>query len=421
MSVFKRLAGHSLVYIVAAAVNGAAPFLLLPFLTRALGPQGFGTMGAFLAMVSVCATFVGLNAHAYISAAYFRDGPETLSRTTGAAFGVLALSSLVVLACFWIFSDVLSEVSGVPAPWLWTVWASACGQFVLSVVLSVRQVRQQPFRYAAVQVSYTFVWVTLTLVLIGVLGFDWLGRALALAITAGVTIVVAFWMLNSTADITWRLKDWQMADALRFGVPLVLHSLAAVSMISLDKLALTATWGQSATGQYYAAFQMASVFTALAAALNQAWIPWLYSRLANNEWSSKWQIVKATYALYALLLGGALFLLLLAKPIVGIIAGDEYAEAASLLKYLAPAAAFSSMYYFCAGSLFYKGRTGLLSLISAAAAAVQAALIFLMARWGPQGVAISVLCGAFLYWAMTTVASQVVAPLPWSGRKPAES
>jgi O-antigen/teichoic acid export membrane protein len=99
------------------------------------------------------------------------------------------------------------------------------------------------------------------------------------------------------------------------------------------------------------------------------------------------------------------------------VAGARYEAAAASLRWLAPAAALSGMYYFVAGYLFFAGRTGVLSVITVCCATVQVGLIFvLVPRFGIEGAAAAALVAMLAYWLATWLAAQWIVPMPWFRR-----
>ncbi len=416
------MADHSLtrqssIYIGAAAVNAVVPFAVFPILTRWLGPEGFGTVGSLMALISVSAILVGLNTHAQINVTYFRDGPASLPGQTGASLGVLALTGVLLLLGLQLNAGWIVAATGISSAWLWTIAVSACGQFVVAATLSVWQSKGLAWHYGATQIGYTVLWASLSLLLIG-LGMGWTGRALGQSFAAIISTILCIVLLTKTGSLSWNFRRWPIGSALRFGLPLVPHSLAGIAMSTVDRLALSSSVGSSATGHYFAAFQIASVLSMLGAALNQAWIPWMYSRLARKDEASKMEVVRATYWISGLLLAIAVLMIVGAVPIVRIVAGPRYDESAGILLFLAPAAAFMAMYYLVVGYLFYAGRTGLLSVITLTVALVQIALILsLVHQKGAKGIALAVLVSSIIYWAATALMANLVFPMPWLGRR----
>ena len=415
---YQSFARQSLIYIGATGVNVLLPFAVLPWLTRWLGPEGFGTVGTLIAMISVSLVLVGLNTNAQVSVTYFRDGPASMPGQIGATLGVLALTGVLLLIGLQLSAGWISAATGISPKWLWTISISACGQFVVAVTLSVWQTRGLPWHYGATQIGYTVLWASLSLALIGYFGMGWPGRAMGQALASIIAATLCITLLTRKGFLSWNFRAWPIGSALRFGLPLVPHSLAGIAMSTVDRIALGGAVRGAATGHYFAAFQIASVLSLVGAALNQAWIPWMYGRLARKDEASKLEIVRATYWLSGLLLASAIVMSIGAGPIVRLVAGPGYEESAGLLFFLAPAAAFGGMYYLVVAYMFYAGRTGVLSAITISVAAIQIVLVlWLVHLRGAKGAAIAVLLSSIIYWAATAVVSNLVLPMPWLRRR----
>jgi O-antigen/teichoic acid export membrane protein len=286
-------------------------------------------------------------------------------------------------------------------------------QFIVSLALAVFQSLQQPIRYGMLQVGLTLGWGIFSLLLISVWHFDWSGRAVGQLIAIFTTALVALFFLYRDGMLTVA-KPAPLRTLLRFGLPLLPHSLAATFMGVFDRLLLVKITSTEVAGQYFAAFQMASVITVLAAAVNQAWVPWLYSRLSENNHSQRLKVVRTTYVIYGLLLAVAALLILSASWLVPLIAGERYISAIPLLRWLAPAAAFSGMYFFVTNYLFFTSRTELLAVITVFCSITQLALMaYFIPNWGAEGAAMAVFTTAFIYWLCTWRAANYVAPMPW--------
>ena len=412
------LKGNSAVYVAAAALNATIPFLLLPLLTRWLGPAEFGLVGVFLALVNVATVLVGLSAHGLLSVTYFRHGVEQIPALVGACMRLLCITALPLVAAFVLFARPLQHVTGITVTWGWTIVVTAAAQFVVGIGLAVWQAREQAKRCAAVQVGYSASAAMLTVLLVGAAGWRWEGRVGAQVVAATAFALLTFALLRRDHLLRWRETGGApLRAALRFGLPLVPHSLAAVVMISADRLALSGLGGPEAVGHYFAAFQIAAVLTVAAAAVNQAWVPWLYRRLASPTPQALRDVVRATYRLYGALLAAATVLSLAAPWLIYRIAGPGFDPAVNVLRWLAPAAALSGMYYFVTGYLFYAGRTGVLSAITVSCAGLQVGLILaLVPHFGAEGAAAATLVSAFAYWLAIWWAASLAVPMPWSLR-----
>lgn len=410
----RKLSGDAAVYIGASIIGAIVPFLILPLMTRWLGPADYGVVAGYLALVNVAILLVGLSTHGIVSVVYYRDGPGRMPPQVGACFGVLAMMSLPVLLGLYGGAGLIENRIGVSREWLWTVWMAACGQFIALIAMAVWQTLRMPFRFAMTQLGFSLTTAITSVWLVGVSGFGWEGRALGQAAGGGAIALACALTLTVTRNVNWSPVARNMRSTLQFGIGLLPHAAGAVTMASVDRFALGAYTSNATTGQYFAAFQIASIITAVAAAFNAAWNPWLYERLARDTPAAKRQVVIGTYGVGGLFIAGALVMALFGPLIVRIVAGPGYEMAGELLRILAPAAAFGACYYLVSGYYFYTERTGRLSIVTTTIAAVQIGLSFWLGSVaGANGVAVATLVSGGMYFFIAWATAQRIAPMPW--------
>ena len=397
------LAGDAAIYVVAATVNAAIPFLLLPLIARWLGPSDFGVIGSFVAIVNVLILLVGLNAYGFVSVGYFRDGAHQLPRLVGAAVTVILFASAAIGSFGWFAADAIERISQIDKSWLWTLLAAAAGQALIAVGLAVAQVIRKPLIYGVLQISYGMLLGLLALILVGGFSMSWPGRALAQAIAALVVAIGGLIWLGRTGRITPVVKDETLKRVLLFGVPLLPHSLAAVAMGSMDRLALGNNFPPEVVGHYFLALQLASAIIAFAAAVNQAWVPWLYERLTKNDEISWIEISRTVRSGCILLVLGVASMAILATPLVLLVGGEAYLPGTATLRILACYAGFQAWYTIMSAFLFYFDRIKVLSTLTVLTAILQGALIAVLVPWGSKGIGAALLTSAFVSAVIMTI------------------
>lgn len=397
-------------------LNAAIPFLLMPILTRALGPEEYGIVGTFIALVNITSVLVGLSTHGIISAVYFTIPAERFGRYVSACLTLATTTTFVLFIVMWLCSGYIQRLSGISTAWQWTIVGAAAGQFMISIVLAVCQIRRQAIRFGLLQIANTLLNMVLTIGLVLSTELGWEGRAVAQSVVALAVGTAGITMLWRNGDVPLLIDHDVLGEALRFGSALVPHGLAAALMTSIDRLVLTNLLGSAAAGQYFVAAQLAGLLIFFGNAVNQAWVPWLYRRLASNTATAERQIVQVSYALFAVVATGAAIIALASPYLVRIFAGEQFAEAARILPYLALAAAFSSAYYFVTNYLFYTKRTGRLSIITVTTAALQFAIIIpLVHMFGILGAAYAALVAGATYFTAIFLTAQKLVPMPWLG------
>jgi len=407
----------SSIYVGSAALNALILFLLMPVLTRLLEPAQYGVVAALAALIGLASVLVGLNTQGLVSVQYFRVDRETFRASVGASVGVMAASALATAMLIVLGSEEIAEVSGVTPQWQWTVVVAAAGKFALALTLTIWQVQGLAFRFGAWQVITSSLIIGATLALVAWVGLGWEGYAIAQAVATGALGAVGLAHIARSGMLTLRFRRDHLLQALRFGLPLVPHSLAGVAMAGMDRLILAGTVGPGETGMYFVAIQISSVLVLFGGAVNQAWVPWLFGHLSSGNAAARARVVTATYAMFGMFAVAAVILMLLGPLVVRILAGERYSAAAEILPILCPAAALTGMYYLVVNYIIYAKRTALLSALTVAAAAVQAILTVALAKsGGTTGVAVATLASAALYFSATWYVASRLVPMPWLRR-----
>jgi O-antigen/teichoic acid export membrane protein len=413
---FKRLAGDGAIYFSGAVLAAIVPFLLLPILTRTLGPAEFGLIGIFISLVGVLGAVVGAGTHGYVSVAYFRDGRDGMAEVLGGAIACGLIGAMLLLLLTTVFGPVIEDISLLPRASLWMVVAVAALQFLASIALALFQAMQRPWAYIAIQAGNALLLGLLTLLLLFGWGMGWEARALGQVASLAVTLAIAMLLIASSVGVQLNPARWPLRALLAFGVPLLPHSIAAIFIVNMDRFFLAKFSSADELGNYVGAAQIASLMTVVATAANQAWLPWLFARLKRNDRASEREIVRATWGVFAILALFALATIVLAPLLARIVLGPQYNTAAHFLKFLGPASAFGAAYLFVAGHLFYNSRTGLLSMISVTVAVCQFGLCWWLGQfWGASGIAAATLVSAALYPLLTWLAAAKVQPMAWMG------
>ena len=152
---------------------------------------------------------------------------------------------------------------------------------MLTVSLAVAQARGAAVRYGTLQVSNTLLGLLFTLGLVVGLGWRWEGRALGHAAAALLVSGSGLALLRREGVISVWPRPSEIFEALRFGLPLVPHALAAVALTTIDRLMVSGLAGESQAGVYFAGAQLMAPLALLGAAINQALVPWLFLCLAD--------------------------------------------------------------------------------------------------------------------------------------------
>lgn len=403
------------IYTITNVINKALPFLLLPVLTRYLSPGDYGIVSMFGVLVSFVVPFTGLNVHGAISRMYYERETIDFKVYIANSIYILLVSTTLVGVIFVLFSELISGVSSVPTDVLWMVVVVAFSQFVTRIILSLWQVQVRPMLFGVYQISLTFMSMVLSLIFVAVVGLTWKGSLYAQIISGSVFTLIAFIFLIKENWIKNKIDFSYIKHALYFGVPLVPHALSGVMMTMIDRLFITNMVGIESTGIYTVGYQVGMIISLLATSFNQAYVPWLYSKLKENSQEVKLKIVKFTYLYNVAILLFALVLSLIAPLLLSVIVGKQYVDAGSYVSWIAFGYAFNGMYLMVTNYIFYAQKTSLLILVTIVSSVLNIVLNYVFIKsFGAIGAAQATTLIYLVNFLLTWILSAKVYKMPWN-------
>lgn len=399
-------------YLGANILNAAVPFLLLPILTRVLTPGEYGTVAMFEATAACLGVFTGLSVHGAVGVRYYREDDKAhFPQYVGVCLLILAGSTLVTAGVIAVGGRLAVRTTGLSLGWVLLAVAVSSAQFVINIRLAIWQMGNQPVRYGAFQFSQTAFNALISLGLVLYLAWGAAGRMIGFASAAIVFGALALMTLQSGGWIKWQWDRGYFLDAIRFGLPLIPHTLGIFAVAFADRFIITTKLGVDSTGLYFVSVQFSMVLLVLGTSFNRAFVPWLFERLSRGE------NIKAVTASY-IAIGGLLLIGLLYGLIVyyglSFVVGQRYQAARTIAPILIIGTSFQAAYYAVVNYLFYAMKTNYLSVITIITGGIYVSGAWLIVpRYGLTGIALLFAAMQCLTFFFVWFASAKVSPQPW--------
>jgi O-antigen/teichoic acid export membrane protein len=402
------------VYTLSNVASAAVPFLLLPALTRAMGPEEYGQVAMFATLVTIASAVVGLSVHGSASVRFFdlsvKDFSVYVSSCMAVMLASLAGVALLLLAIF----AIAPELAGVPLPWALGALGVAAASFILQMRLVIWLAQKRALQYAALQVGYAVLNAGLTVAMVLALQGGAAGRMRAQALALVLAALIAVASLSRSHMLAGRVSFAYIKEAARFGAPLIPHLSGTTMLVTFDRFVINDQLGLADTGIYMGAVQIALAIALVAEAINKAFVPWLYEQLAQAQPEFPGWIVKRTWLCFGAIAVLALLSMLVVEPMVWLVVGEKYMAATTVLPWLIAGQAFGTAYFLVANYIFYSRRTHYLAFASLTAGVCNAVLtLLLVPRLGMVGAGISFCCAQALLFALVWWCSNRVYPMPW--------
>lgn len=402
------------IYTGSRIVNAAIPFLMMPVLTRFLTPTDYGIVAMFSVLVGIATPFVGLSLHGAVSVKYFDRNETDLPRYIGNCFLVLAATMIVVSFFFWLFADPISKYSAFPKQWLWAVVFVAAAQFIGTLLLTIWQVQDKPFKYGVFQNALTLLNLGLTMIFVVGMNKNWQGRIEAQVLTFAWFALMAVFFLSRGNWLKISYDRKSINHALGFGLPLIPHALGGLLIMQTDRIFLANMVGVAAAGIYVVGYQFGSIIELLASSFNQAYAPWLFRQLSDEDPTVKPRIVKLTYLYFIGILVLALLLSLLVPFFLSFFVGKNFLDARHYVFWITLGFAFNGMYYMVANYIFFAGKTAVLAWVTFVSAMMNIAFNYVLIKLnGSVGAAQASALTFLVTFLMTWALSARVYKMPW--------
>ncbi|MFW6502633.1 oligosaccharide flippase family protein [Acinetobacter baumannii] len=275
-----KILKDSFIYLIGELFAKSLPFMMLPYLTRKLGPDGFGELSYYLTMLSLFGIFVGLSQDGAVTRYFYFYGKKALNTVVKAGYLFnIAISILLLLGCWWLKAEIMAYV----------VLATMFQSFV-SVQLALRQCQKQPLKYITIQIILSLTNVLFTVAALEYFSQDLVAyRILAIVIANLSTFLIASLVLGDLFRdhnrFTWQRLRLGLFYIFSFGLPLILHQSSFFIKGQLDRIFIYQQYSKAELGIYSAGVQIAAVLPIILMALNKAIVPYYYQGLKDNSLS----------------------------------------------------------------------------------------------------------------------------------------
>lgn len=402
------------VYIGSSLINASIPFLMLPIFTRYLTTEDYGIVSMFSILCGFIMPLIAFSSTGILSREFFNQSKVEFSKYVGNIFFIFFLSLIPITISLLIFSSDIAQLSEVSENVIWLVLIFSFFSFFFNTCLMILQVQSKAKQYGIFQIGQTILNVTLTLILVVALNLGWEGRILAQVLAVVSFGSLGLYFMNKKGYINLVFDKAYIIDSLKFGIPLIPHTLGAIIISMSDRFFITKMVGLEATGLYAVGYSIGNIIGFIEHSFNLAFVPWLFEKLSLNDSSVKKKIVKFTYIYFLLILLLVLILTVSVPWIFRVFIDKKFEGSQVFVFWIALSFAFSGMYKMVTNYIFYVKKTQLLAWVTFGSALLNIVLnYFLINIFGAVGAAISAAIVSFCFFVFTWILSNKVYEMPW--------
>lgn len=406
---------HIILYSISNIVNAMLPFLLLPILTKYLSPEDFGRLTVIQILISISLPFILLNIHGLFIIEYSKLNKKEFGEFISSMLWIPIISFFILQLLFFIFQNELSFYLKISNKWILLSPLFILIQVIPTIIGVVFQAKSNPKNYGIYKISLTIVNFLFTLLFIVIYSMGLEGRMWAIFYSFIFFTFIGLLILYKEGYLHFYISLSNITNALKFGIPLLPHSIAGIFLSMSDKLFLSSKLDAYEVGVYSLAFQLSSGLLIFMTSVNQAWVPYLYNQLNNNPDNDiKKNIVKQTYKIMVLMSITTIIFIFIIPLLYRLFIDNKYQDGLLLAQILTFGFMFQGFYFMLTNYIFYVKKTYFLSLITVLS--VFLLWVFLnifVSYFGLYGAAYSLVCGYSILFILTWILANKLYPMPW--------
>ncbi len=405
-----------LVYLSSGSLAKVVPFLILTLTTTVLTTEDFGRISNFSLIVELSTSLILIRMVPFFETDYYKNNSKQNTHVITNVVFIMLIAFVILMLLALLFAGYLQKITGLGLFWiLLGVCSGLFGAFA-SLRTSILRLTDQAKKFATFQLLNVFLLALLTLFLVFIFKFHWVGRIISIVITSLVLFSITLRFLYRNHDFPDKVTMSKIKEILRFSLPLIPFAISPFLKQGLDKIYITNLISMSANGVYSLALSFSSIFDMIVVSLFAVYTPMVYKNLSKTEniVESKRKLVKQAYKLIATLIfieGAGFFAIMF---FVKLFLSADYLDSLIYLPYLLLHVLLRSLYLLLSTYILYSKKTKEFGFSALVFALLHTTFsYFLISQIGILGALYALLTTDVLRLVYTYYLSNKHNPMPW--------
>lgn len=347
----------SSIYLVGELSSKCIPFLLLPYLSRKLGVEGFGELSYYQTLLALFVIFIGLSQDGAVARYFYVYGKRSLNLVVNTGYVyTLCTGGIALVFCWLMHSEVMFYLV-----------LSAIFQVFLSVQLSIRQSQKQAVPYTLIQLASTITNALLTILMLEIYKTELVEKRILAVLASNILVALLAYFIyrkgNHSRNFTFSQYKSAFLYIIVFGLPMIFHHGSFFIKGQLDRVFIFHRFSESELGLYAMGAQVASILSVFILAVNKALVPYLFENIKKGTVTLN---KLHRWALYSFLIVPipSLGTLMIPERWMLFFLGDHFIGVKYYIIIFLLSSSLTIPYLFLVNYLFYHGKTKEISFCS---------------------------------------------------------
>lgn len=413
-SLFKNTA----IYTITDGISKALAFLTLPLISHYLIPEELGIAANFDVLQNILMLLAGqavVNSMPYF---FYGKSQEERAETVSSLLTIVLVANVAFAALIFLFTGMLEGYLHIGLSLQLLTVISVIAHLTSNLSLILYRLEDKPYNFAKLQLAYTVLHLTLLAVFVVAMRMNALGKILSVIVSFSLMAIIHLYLLKKRKYLTIKISKEPIIKLIKFGLPLLPHSLSFWFKSGFDKLIITAYCGLAVNGLYSMALSFGAMYTIFNSAFNNSYVPYLQKRI--NDFSpetidiEKKNLVRFSYKIMKGFILLSVFVILACWLAVRYVLDEQYSDSFQFVPWIIVGLTFYSMYGLVIQFPYSVKKTFGLGVITFSGSIIQLLLTYLLvSNIGIDGIKISYVTGSFLIMIGVWIYSNRVYPMPW--------
>lgn len=290
------------VYLGSSLLSRALPFLLLPFLTRALGSEQFGQLDLFRSLSAIAFALISSGITSMIPQRFAAADQKEVAALIGGQvrFGLISWGLVTALGgLLWLVPALLP----LPGPWLLLAGLLGLLTHLNTIALTLLRSQGLAWRYMAYELGQMVLTAGCIVWFVAGLGWGWEGASAAYLAGMLPVVLIGLRRLFAGGYLDWSGGITHLREIREMSFPLLPHSLGSQFITYANRFFLIAMVGEAELGRFAAANQVSLIILILVHSFNRGWTPWMFQRLHQDSVAARKRICEVSLLAIGSLIG----------------------------------------------------------------------------------------------------------------------
>lgn len=268
----------SAIYLVGEIFSKIFPFLLVPYLSRKLGVEGYGELSYYQTYIALFIVLFSMAQEGAVTRYFYFYGKNSLNLIVNTGYSyTLTISTifLIINLCFFKSTILLYAI------------LAAVFEIFVTVQLTIRQCQKKAIEYTTIKILSGVISVLITIFMLEFFKTDLVKKRILAILVTNILIFLISYTLYKNEIKNKKFSFYHYKKALLYllnlGFPMIFHHMSFYIKGQVDRIFIYHKFSEVDLGLYAMGANLATVLMVLINAVNKATLPYYYEGIKLNR------------------------------------------------------------------------------------------------------------------------------------------